>query len=70
MADGGTSDAGSGHRLPRAVGRWAPAGAERGLGARGRRQVCFRKDQISTILISIHQPESRTQIINLCVLHI
>ena len=55
MADGGTSDAGSGHRLPRAVGRWAPAGAERGLGARGRRQVCFHKDQSSTILISIHQ---------------
>ena len=55
MAAGGTSDAGSGHRLPRAVGRWAPAGAERGLGARGRRQVCFRKDQSSTIFISIHQ---------------
>ena len=31
MADGGTSDAGSGHRLPRAVGRWAAAGPERGL---------------------------------------
>ena len=44
MADGGTSDAGSGHRLPRAVGRWAAAGAERGLGARGGRQVRFHKE--------------------------